>query len=557
MIKTKAVSLVLTLFLMLGIILPSGCSADKGSDAEEIKEVTERFIEAYGSGNTGVLDEIVKDGLVYADLQTTYGRVFIEIVAMTEVDDYEYIDVDRKDRTAVAKVTLYVLDTEELDKRLGDGIVLEEDVLEEIYTLTMRRKETLMLNYAYDIDNGRWQIKQSSAEDILDLFNHMKFPANLSKHSPEEAEMIFNRIFDDFSKGDFDQVWLKLDRDAIRVFDDGSYDDPAVTEAAEAFAKAYFGYIYEHGVTIDHAYDSYFHVNLKGFAPSHIALLDYMSGDEFVTRNYRTVLTGVNRHDPDTETEAIYCEMFADLYTAMAEQVADMESEEYTIECYFDPTKSAVDAKFEGELIPIPADKVEAASIISGDQRLRCKRQAIEDLYASGEYTKEQYDQAISDLELDITLTKDPSYYLNENVDWEGTENYRNQAVNVTESIPDWAWADGMILGTSGKDGNGYSMEYLKSSGWLDTAGYCISDGGITVLLKFVRAYSAGTVLICDWSIDGQETASETFTVETDGTDVFEFILPGTELGKYGTCEFSLWNEKHDTVLAVVRLTKT
>ena len=155
MIKTKAVSLVLTLLLILGIILPSGCSADKGSDAEEIKEVTEQFIEAYGSGNTGVLDEIVKDGLVYADLQTTYGRVFIEIVAMTEVDDYEYIDVDRKDRTAVAKVTLYVMDTEELDKRLGDGIVLEEDVLDEIYTLTMRRKETLMLNYAYDIDNGR------------------------------------------------------------------------------------------------------------------------------------------------------------------------------------------------------------------------------------------------------------------------------------------------------------------------------------------------------------------------------------------------------------------
>ncbi|MBQ5767686.1 MAG: hypothetical protein IIV94_02220, partial [Clostridiales bacterium] len=143
------------------------------------------------------------------------------------------------------------------------------------------------------------------------------------------------------------------------------------------------------------------------------------------------------------------------------------------------------------------------------------------------------------------------------NVNWQGTPEHENQAVNVFEYIPDWS--DGtLIYGGSDIDSNGIYMHYSKEPGWLHTAGYNIGDDGVTVMLKYDHVFLAGDELEYDWYINGEQYGDTVkFTVEDDGTLEFEFTFPDYEIDRYSTCELRLWESGHSHVIAYVKLTKT
>ena len=98
-------------------------------------------------------------------------------------------------------------------------------------------------------------------------------------------------------------------------------------------------------------------------------------------------------------------------------------------------------------------------------------------------------------------------------------------------------------------------MHYSKQPGWLDTAGYCIDDEGITVMVRFDHKFAAGTVLEFDWELNGDKVnGTQTFIVEENGQDTFEFTMPVKYIDHVSTCDFRLWEEGHSHVIAYVQL---
>jgi hypothetical protein len=114
------------------------------------------------------------------------------------------------------------------------------------------------------------------------------------------------------------------------------------------------------------------------------------------------------------------------------------------------------------------------------------------------------------------------------------------------------------MYGASDTDENGIYMHYSKEPGWLNTAGYCIDDHGITMMVTFHKSFTMGTVLEYDWEL-GDEDYGETeqFTVQENGQRTFEFTLPVDSVPTPGGVEFRLWEQGHSHVIAYVYLIQT
>ena len=213
-----------------------------------------------------------------------------------------------------------------------------------------------------------------------------------------------------------------------------------------------------------------------------------------------------------------------------------------------------------GKLLPITTDHVLAAPYYTYEQDMAARKKAIQALYDAGELTKEQYDRYMDELTGSGNSTPSPTPVNNQNkttVNWPGVADYKNQAVNAYEYIPEWS--DGsLIYGASEPDSNGIYMHYSKEPGWLNTAGYNYSSGQITVMVKFDKKFIKGTKLVYDWEINGQNYQYEIpVTVETTGQTEFWFTIPATFDLKGDNVEFRLWEANHTHVIAYVQLTKT
>ena len=194
------------------------------------------------------------------------------------------------------------------------------------------------------------------------------------------------------------------------------------------------------------------------------------------------------------------------------------------------------------------------------EQEFRCREKACKDLLASGEISQEKYDIYMLAIERDRYINSGgtpPEYEFLKYAEWEGTDEYPNQAVEVIEVLP--SFSDGqLVYGESVFDNNGFYMHYSKEPGWLNTAGYNLSDDTVTVMLKYDCKFAKGTVLIADWYIDDEEYGdSIIFTVEEDDTDTFVFQMPREQIGRYSDYQFRLWEEDHMHVIAYVRLSQT
>ena len=140
---------------------------------------------------------------------------------------------------------------------------------------------------------------------------------------------------------------------------------------------------------------------------------------------------------------------------------------------------------------------------------------------------------------------------------WKGSSEFPNQAVNVKEETPEWSEGK-IIYGTSDPDKNGISMLYSKQPGWLNTAGYNLSETGITVMVKYDKKFAKGTELEFDWDINGStQQYAVPFVVPEDGADEFFFTIPAKLVSAGDTAEFRLWEKGHAHVIAYVKLTKT
>ena len=201
-------------------------------------------------------------------------------------------------------------------------------------------------------------------------------------------------------------------------------------------------------------------------------------------------------------------------------------------------------------------------SIMESDSNFNYSRKAVEALYNDNEITKEQYDGYMIAIDRDNDPHRDTRYDFiisDYDVVWEGTENHKNQATDVVEYIPDSSYGDifyGLELPQRSDDGT--TMAYSKQPGWLKTAGYCIGDDGITVMLLVDYNFAKDTVLEYEWtSNDTNRLESGEIAVAEDGQSEFEFTIKGAEIKADAPLIFRLWEQGHKHVVAYVKLSQT
>ena len=549
-IKDMAVGIILSTAMLFYAVLPSGCNSNEAKDIEQIKDVTEQFVEAFGSGDLQEIRELTEEDFSYSIIDEENSSILLKIASKTEIKSYERVEIDRKDLTAKARIVISYIDTADFSKSMTNSYMSEEDYMNEIASYKDRKSANLTLNYIFDEYEGRWILKEKSADKYMKLFDRPYYLRVVSL-SPQEASEIFKDVIEELAEGQFVRPEFELDFEKLRVFDDGVYDDPVLSDAIETFAKAYFSYIVEHGITIEEIDGNPYYVSLKGTAPSKDEILGYLSGEEHAIEYFMALIRSENPNSSFTEDE-VWSSYYADIYFDLAKRIPIMNGEDYRIDLliqyeYGDSPK--VEQTY-GAILPISEDEVYYASQISDDQAARCYQKAVESLYLAGELTQEEYEKYLSNINTVIGGEPDPDSI----IVWEGTENHQNQAINVTEYIPDWS--DGtLIYGKSDEDSYGFRMHYSKQPGWLDTAGYCIDDEGITIMVRFDRKFAAGTVLEFDWELNGDNVnGTQTFVVEENGQDTFEFTMPIKHIDHFSTCDFRLWEEGHSHVIAYVQL---
>lgn len=564
----RTVGLLLTTVMLLGFLLPSGCLNFRVGDPEQIEMLVNYFIEDFAEGDADGVEFLVEEGFE-CDFKTgPKEEVMLKMASRTEIREIVNIDVDNKAHEAKAKVKISYVNAEDIIFNYDNYGKTKEQYFELIDKAVLQTK-TLKFNFFYIPSEGKWIIAKESAEKYKALFDFAS-QVNMIMMSEYDASLLFDRAIDRFAEGDFDSPECPLDIYTIRYFDSCLTDDEVVNEGAREYAKAYFKYIADHGYTIHIDSDNHYRAVLYGYAPSKNEILDYVSSDECVEADYivRMRLVSANRRDvqPDTLRSAID----ADLYKNLAKKIPDMSPDNFQVDLrividydlYSGKTYERLEVSDENTGLIIPIDWYEAEEALerTPEQEFRCREKACEDLLASGEISQEKYDIYMLAIERDRYINSGgtvPEYEFIRNVEWEGTGEYVNQAVDVVEVLPDFS--DGQLLyGESDYDGNGYYIFYSSEPGWLNTAGYYIDNDKVVVMLKYDNKFAKGTTLVYDWYVDDEEVGDSVFfTVEEDDTDEFVFEIPNMQIGRYSKYEFRLWEEDHMHVIAYVSLSQT
>lgn len=552
----KAVGLVITAALLMSTVFPMACSSREAMDAAAIEEVSNSFFETFSEGQPDGFDSLVDGDFLSEFADDPYYDILLKLASKTEIEEFKSIDIDRDNNTAKARLKIRYIDIKEFSGSVsGYKTVLE--YLDAIDEYKDRADTNLTLNFKYDKDEDLWTVKKASAAKYMELFD-FTYILNVASISKEEAAKAFADVFPAIAGGQFNQPFYSFNLYDVRVFDDKIIDNTLLLEAVEAFAKAYFGYIADHGIELNEKNDDLcYSATLTGTAPSKTEILSYFSSDEYVIESYMYTIRLNSASSHAGKYEEIAAQMYAEVYYDLAKKIPSMSGEDYKIELSIDPTVSDSKIVMSGLPLPITDTDVYYASQISDDQMVRCYQKAVENLYLAGEITQEQYEKLLSNI--NQIKNAGSGHYANfvTNVVWEGTENHANQAVGVFEYIPEWSDSS-FYYGKSEIDSNGIFMHYSKEPDWLDTAGYCVADDGITVMVRFNHKFNKGTELAFDWSVGGEPYGTtEKYIVEEDGSYIFEFTIPVTSLDKYQTCEFRLWEKGHSHVVAYVELTQT
>lgn len=555
----RAASLVMTTVLLAIALLPAGCSR-KAKDEEQIKETVQDFFETFAAGNSDDIDDLISGDFTYSYIRDKEKmEIMLKIASKTEIESFKSIEISDDHHSAKAKMRISYIDIGDLTKYFDYHYMTKEEWLVAIDEYD-ELKTCNMTFSLVNSDGKKWRIKDRSIERYQDMMDDIYW-INITKVSDDDAMKAFNDLIPGFAKGELEQEYYTLALDSVMIFNEGYSDDPVIRDAAMEFCKSYYQYIVDHGIEIEkNVYFTHSAV-LSGYAPSREEILDYFSSDEFAIEWYMASIRADNDPNP-YEEGGLWAQYYAGIYLDLAKRIPLMESDEYQLDLSIEPGMENPKIYTEWYIFPLTPDDVYVATRITDEQADRCLQKAAESLYLAGEITEAQYKSYIqasenNDNSRSNEYDGDGNTVTDRNVNWHGTPEHENQAVNVFEYIPDWS--DGtLIYGGSDIDSNGIYMHYTKEPGWLDTAGYCVGPDGITVMVRYDHVFEKGTELVYDWYIDGEQYGdSVSFVVSADGSTEFEFTLPDTQISNYGTCELRLWESGHSHVIAYVQLTKT
>lgn len=553
-LRRKAAAVLLSAVLSISAVMTAGCGISQAKDEAMLQDLSARFIEAVKSGDEDEIEELTGKEYSYTFKDESKAGIVIQMASKTEIEEYKSIQVDREHNKAKVRLKLSYFSLNDFVRDEG-YMMTEEEYTEKIDAYETRVTDYFSISFKLSED-GSWIIDDSAVTRLMSKIDRPYY-IQIATISAADAEAAVEGLFAGLAEGDFDQEYYTLDLAEMRAFDDGMYNSDLLDEAVGEFTKAYIGYIVDNGMTCEPegSFEYAYTYNITGKAPSSDDILAYLSSDERVTEAYMAAIRIESGCSDMTEDE-IWSSMYAEIYFDLAKKIPDMDGEDYSQTIYFDTTAYDPEIVLGWSLLPFTSYDMVGAGAVSDAQAQECYIQAVTNLYLAGELTEEQYNEYLDTSEDNDEGAGD---FQNEVgfIDWPGTEDHPNQAVLVYEYIPDWS--DGtLIYGASDTDENGIYMHYSKEPGWLNTAGYCIDDDGITIMVTFDKSFTMGTVLEYDWEL-GDEDYGETeqFTVQENGQNTFEFTLPVDSVPTPGGVEFRLWEQGHSHVIAYVYLIQT
>ena len=553
-LRRKAAAVLLSAVLSISAVMTAGCGISQAKDEAMLQDLSARFIEAVKSGDEDEIEELTGKEYSYTFKDESKAGIVMQMASKTEIEEYKSIQVDREHNKAKVRLKLSYFSLNDFVRDEG-YMMTEEEYTEKIDAYETRVTDYFSISFKLSED-GSWIIDDSAVTRLMSKIDRPYY-IQIATISAADAEDAVEGLFAGLAEGDFDQEYYTLDLAEMRAFDDGMYNSDLLDEAVGEFTKAYIGYIVDNGMTCEPegSFEYAYTYNITGKAPSSDDILAYLSSDERVTEAYMAAIRIESGCSDMTEDE-IWSSMYAEIYFDLAKKIPDMDGEDYSQTIYFDTTAYDPEIVLGWSLLPFTSYDMVGAGAVSDAQAQECYIQAVTNLYLAGELTEEQYNEYLDTSEDNDEGSGD---FQNEVgfIDWPGTEDHPNQAVLVYEYIPDWS--DGtLIYGASDTDENGIYMHYSKEPGWLNTAGYCIDDDGITIMVTFDKSFTMGTVLEYDWEL-GDEDYGETeqFTVQENGQNTFEFTLPVDSVPTPGGVEFRLWEQGHSHVIAYVYLIQT
>lgn len=545
-ISVLSATAIIAAALVAGI---TGCSWGAGKTADELRSITEEYVEDVGLGE--------------AEGQTNYEKLFPVIehgVSLAEVIKYREPEIDSGKKKATMTVTLSYIDWRDFGESVSGEYLTVDDLIARLDSYDERAKETVKVTFEMDEDTGEWSMTRKSQRRITgiltgDAIEYLPTPVNYSPSQAEEFALEF--IHDVAEDGVSDMT------DSYRIENYQAYDNvlghgtgPATQAALQNYVAAYMSYVISHGYSVSHGGDNPYRFTISGCAPSADDMYNCFYDSNFRGQFYANYLrVTMLDQDPDEMWE----NQSALIYNTLAEAIPQCSPETYSLTLVVngydqDELSLIISCDFSTSygLIPPPARGIyEYEHGATLDELIEGYTAAADILRDAGEISQAERNMLVSSLGPETF-----GFSESERVSPSG---HPDQALGVYEQIPEFCTDGSMYYGYSNVDSNGFWMFYSKQAGWLDTAGYYIDTDGVWITCYFDVEFDAGTNLIADWWMDGSEDTvyTETVTVNEDGTSAIEVFLPTGVFPANAASEYELrlWEDDHTHVLAYVVMT--
>ena len=552
---------IVAIVLAASFIAACGCNEQKSAfDVDEVGEamedITEAFIEALAANNEDAVNELVPDFDYVREMEAIYYRqdemrdLGFEMISRAEIELDGDPEIHEDRGFAMVEVEVSYLSPSALADAIESDYPSYDEYLALLDSSDIRCETTKTLRFDYDEDEDEWYLTAASAHKISKLFTHgfnyLMNPANLT--TLDALDQYETYLYDIAQYGSSD---IENNYD-ISQWCRGYYDNfsetgegPEVDAAFNDFVMAYMQYVLTHDNSISEYTGPYTFI-IEGSAPSRDDLLEVLESDEFLTQYYMNYI----RHDYLLMSEDdMWNAQTVLLYETLAEAVPDCSVEGYYFLCDVDPMTGSL--TMANDMITYPDSGLyEAEHGVGWEQFERCYEAAIENLYSNGEMSRSIRNELLDGLTPE-------NYNYGPNDDTVSPSGFENQAIGTYEQVPNWCTDGSIVYGYSSLDSNDFWMHYSKEPGWLDTVGYYIDEEAIRITCYYDCSFDAGTVLVYDWWIDGEQVVdSEEINIRQDGTTEIEVTLPVDALDGYATYEMRLWEEGHSHVIAYVTLTR-
>ena len=253
--KNKAAVVLMTAAMLLTAVLPTGCKSKETRIREDLQSKTEEFIDVFTSGDADKMEDLV-DGRFYYNVSTAAKKdLMFKIASKTEVESYVSFDIDTKEGKAKIRTKLSYIDIFEFGRDKNNRNISAEECMANVDTYENRSTANFTFNFVRD-DEGIWKIKDTTAERYEDLFNH-QYLLSVVAISKDKAKENCVDIFSRLARGEFNQQMFTYDLNDVGAFNTWGRTTPVITDAMTEFAKAYFNYFVEHGLTVEETSNAY------------------------------------------------------------------------------------------------------------------------------------------------------------------------------------------------------------------------------------------------------------------------------------------------------------